>query len=206
MAGLDLYSVEGKRVGSVPLPKVLGGEVNRPLLWQAVRQYRANQRQGTADTKMRGEVSGGGKKPWRQKHSGRARAGSSRSPLWRKGGVVFGPHPREYRYELPQRMRKNALVSSLRAKVTDQGMTVVQDLEALEPKTKALARFLKQVGAGEKTLVVVEKQAVGLARISRNLRKVFVRAASDLTCYDVLACQKLVLTAEALKQLDGLQG
>lgn len=206
MAGLDLYSAEGKVIGSVPLPKILEGEVNRPLLWQAVRQHLANQRQGNADTKMRGEVRGGGKKPWRQKHSGRARAGSNRSPLWRKGGIVFGPHPREYRYELPQQIRKNALVSSLRAKAADQGMTVVQSFEALEPKTKALVRFLKQVGAGERTLVVVEKQTAGLARISRNLRKVFVRAASDLTCYDVLACRKLVLTAEALKQLEGLQG
>ncbi|MBI3312317.1 MAG: 50S ribosomal protein L4 [Candidatus Omnitrophica bacterium] len=198
---MELYNFEGKVVGSVAVPKVLEGPVNRAVLWQAVRQYLANQREGNAETKTRGLVSGGGKKPWRQKHTGRARAGSSRSPIWRKGGVVFGPHQREYRYELPISVRRSALLNSLKAKVGDQAVSIVESLEAVAPKTKALAQFLKNAKAEGSTLVVVEKSSPILARISRNLRKVVVRPASDLTCYEVLACKRMVVTAAALKQL-----
>ena len=206
MPGIELYNLEGKVVGSVPVPKSLEGSVNRAVLWQAVRQSLANQRQGNADTKRRGEVSGGGKKPWKQKHTGRARAGTTRSPLWRKGGVVFGPHPREYRYELPQQLRRSALVHSLRAKFDSQEVAVVEGLDAMEPKTRNLAKLLKQVGAVKKALLVVGKPAPMLARISRNISGVSVIPASDLSCYDVLASAKLVVTADALKLLEGLEG
>lgn len=202
---IDRVNLEGKVVGNVALPKSLEGAVNRALLWQVVREYLANQRQGTADTKRRGEVSGGGKKPWRQKHTGRARAGSTRSPLWRKGGVVFGPHPREYRTKLPDSMRRSALVHSLKAKVDSQELSVVEGLETLEPKTKALAKFLKQVGAAKKSLVVVDKPDAMLARISRNIPGVAVLPASDLTCYVVLASRKMVVTPAAFKKLEALQ-
>lgn len=204
--GMELFNLEGKVVGSIPVPKVLEGVVNKAVLWQVVRQRLANERQGNADTKRRGEVRGGGKKPWRQKHSGRARAGTIRSPLWRKGGVVFGPHPREYRYELSQHMKRTALLHSLRAKLSSQEVAIVQGLDGIEPKTRILARLLRQVGAQKKTLVIVDKSAPVLVRISRNIRGVMIRPASDLSCYDVLASHKLVVTAEALKQLEGLQG
>ena len=202
---MDLYSAQGKVVGSVPVPQVLEGPVNRAVLWQAVRQFLANRRQGTVQTKTRGQVRGGGKKPWRQKHTGRARAGTIRSPLWRKGGVVFGPHPREYRYELPGTVRRAALVSSLRAKIVSQAVTVVESLDGVEPKTKSLAHFLKSAQVEGGTLVVVEKSSPLLARISRNIPKVMVRPVAELNCYEVLASRKLLVTAAALKQLEALE-
>ena len=201
-AQVTLYSLQGKAVGSVDVPQVLQGPVNRLILWQAVRMYLANRRQGTADTKRRGEVSGGGKKPWRQKHTGRARAGSIRSPLWRKGGVTFGPHPREYRYSLPDRIRREALINSLRAKVIGRELAVVETLEGLNPKTKELAGLLEKMDACCGVLVVVEAPSAMLARISRNLPKVIVRPAADLNCYEVLASPKVVVTGAAWKQME----
>ena len=199
---VKLYNLQGQAVGSVDVPQALAGPVNRLILWQAVRMYLANRRQGNADTKRRGEVSGGGKKPWRQKHTGRARAGSIRSPIWRKGGIVFGPHPQEYRYHLPAQIRREALVNSLRAKVDSQELAVVETLEGLAPKTKALAGLLEKMEAGRGALVVVDAPSAILARISRNIPKVIVRPASDLNCYEVLASPKLVVTGQAWKQME----
>ena len=204
MPDIQLFDLEGKVIGSIQVPAVLEGPVNEAVLWQAVRMYLANQREGNADTKRRGEVRGGGKKPWKQKHTGRARAGSIRSPIWRKGGIVFGPHPRDYRYELPASVRKVALVNSLRDKVSSQSVAAVQGLEGIAPKTKALAQVLKKLQAEAKALLVVEKASSELLRISRNLCGVMVRPASDVTCYDVLAATKLVVTAGALKQWETL--
>ena len=202
MADINLYDLEGKVVGKVPVPAVLEGAVHEAVLWQAVRMYRANQRQGTAQTKTRGQVSGGGRKPWKQKHTGRARAGSIRSPIWRKGGIVFGPHPREHRYELPEKIRRMALVSSLRDKVGSQAMVVVQGLEGLEPKTKALAGLLRRLKADGGTLLVVDRPSAALARAARNLPKVEVKPAAEINCYDVLVRSKVILTADALKVLE----
>ncbi len=201
MSEINLHNLEGKVVGSVTLPKTLEGPADRVLLWQAVRMYLANQRQGNADTKRRGEVSGGGKKPWAQKHTGRARHGSIRSPIWRKGGITFGPHPREYRYELPAQVRRRALVESLKAKVTDQAVLAVEDLDKLAPKTKALHQLLEQIKA-DRALLVIDRPSSILARISRNLPRVQVKPASDLNCYDVLSHPRLVVTSAGLKQLE----
>lgn len=201
---IQLYDLEGKVVGSVKVPAALEGPVNEAVLWQAVRMYLANQRQGTVDTKTRGEISGGGKKPWRQKHTGRARAGSIRSPIWRKGGIVFGPHQRDYRYSLPASVRKVALVNSLRDKVSGQAVAVVKSLDGIAPKTKALAQLFRKLQAEKKVLLVVEKASPELLRISRNLKTAAVRPASDLTCYDVLSATKLVVTAGAFQQWEAL--
>lgn len=204
MAEVQLYNLEGKAVGSVPVPKGLEGPANEARLWQATRSYLANQRQGNADTKRRGEVRGGGRKPWKQKHTGRARAGSIRSPIWRKGGVVFGPHPRDYGYALPLKVRQAALLDSLKEKFTSQSVAVVETFEGIQPKTKALVGLLKGLGAESGALLVVENASASLARIARNLPDVRVRPTSDLTCYEVLDSRKLVLTAQALKQLEQL--
>ena len=204
MPEVKVHNLEGKVVRSVAVPKGLEGPVNRALLWQAMKTYLGNQRQGNADTKRRGEVSGGGKKPWKQKHTGRARAGTIRSPLWRKGGIVFGPHPRDYRSGLPAGLKRQALVSSLRAKVSDEAVSVVESFEGMQPKTKVLAELLKKIDAGQGALVVVDRASPDLLRASRNLRKVIIRPAAELNCYEVLASRKLVLTAEALRQLEGL--
>ena len=204
-AEIQLFDLEGKRVGSLQVPAALEGPVNEAVLWQAVRMYLANRRQGTAQTKTRGQVRGGGRKPWRQKHTGRARAGSIRSPLWRKGGIVFGPHPREHRYELPASVRKVALVNSLRDKIGGEAVAVIKTFEGLAPKTKALAQLLKKLQAERKVLLVIEKPSAELARISRNLAGVTaVKPASDLTCYDVLLSDKLVVTEGAFKGWEAL--
>ena len=204
MPTIQLHNQQGQVIGTLELPKSLEGDVNRSVIWQAVRMYLANQRQGTADTKTRGEVSGGGKKPWAQKHTGRARAGTIRSPLWRKGGIVFGPHPREHRYHVPAQIRREALIASLRAKVGSNAVLAVESLEGLTPKTKALAQLLDRMKASPSALLVVDQHNPLLARISRNMRKVSVKSAADLTCYDVLAYSRLVLTGTGLKKLEGL--
>ena len=202
---IQVVDLEGKAVGSVQVPAALEGPVNEAVLWQAVRMYLANRREGNAETKTRGQVRGGGKKPWKQKHTGRARAGSSRSPIWRGGGVVFGPHPHDFRYELPANVRKVALVNSLRDKVSSQAVVVLKSFEGIAPKTKALALLLRKLQAERKALLVVEKPSSDLVRISRNLAGVMaVKPASDLTCYDVLSATKLVVTAEAFKGWEAL--
>ena len=202
---IQLFDLEGKAVGSVPVPAALEGPVNEAVLWQAVRMYLANRREGNAETKTRGQVSGGGKKPWRQKHTGRARAGSTRSPIWRKGGVVFGPHPHDFRYELPASVRKVALINSLRDKVGSEALAVVKSFDGIAPKTKALAGLLRKIQAEKKALLVVEKPSPELVRISRNLKGVTaVKPASDLNCYDVLSATKLVVTAEVFKGWEAL--
>lgn len=204
MADIQLFDIEGKAVGTVKVPAALEGPINEAVLWQAVRMYLANQRQGNASTKTIGEVSGGGKKPWRQKHTGRARAGSIRSPLWRKGGTTFGPHPHYHGYALPASLRKTALVSSLRDKVSSQAVVAVKTFDGLPVKTKALAQLLGKLKASKKSLLVVEKASPELLRISRNIPSVSVRPASDLTCYDVLSSDRVVATAGAIKGWEAL--
>lgn len=202
---LELHDLEGKVVGKVSLPKVLEGPVESDIVWQAVRMYLANRRQGTADTKTRGEVAGGGKKPWAQKHTGRARHGTIRSPIWRKGGIVFGPHPHSFRYELPKPMRRSALLNSLRARVSEKAVSAIQPLEGLQPKTKVLSQLLRQINKEnkeKKILLVVDQSYPLLNRISRNIPYVRVRTASDVTCYDVLAYPQMIVTEAGLKRLE----
>ncbi len=199
-----LHSKEGRAAGTLPVSQTFGGPVNAAVLWQAVRMYLANQRQGTADTKTRGEVRGGGKKPWRQKHTGRARAGSIRSPLWRKGGIVFGPHPREYRYELPKALRVKALVESLKVRVQAGDLLAVEGLEGGTPKTAQIRELLNKMQLTTKTLVVTDGPDPALARITRNLPDVTVKSVANLNCYDVLRHDKLVVFAGVLARLEGL--
>ncbi len=201
MSDIQLYNKEGALVGTLDLPKTLEAPPEKAILWQAIRMYLANQREGNADTKRRGEVRGGGKKPWAQKHTGRARAGTIRSPLWRKGGVVFGPHPREYRYELPRKIRRAALLQSLRAKVETKNLLAVESLEGLPSKTKAFAEFLKKIKVEAGAVVVVDQVHPHLFRVSRNLPNVVVRVAKDLNCYEVLRFPHLVVTSAGWKKL-----
>jgi large subunit ribosomal protein L4 len=200
---IPVYNREGEIKSSIEVPRELKGAIHSPVLWQAVRMYLANRRQGTADTKRRGEVRGGGKKPYRQKHTGRARAGSIRSPLWRKGGIVFGPHPRSYRYELPKRIRRLALLNSLRDKVQSQAVALIEGLDDLEPKTKLWARLFGKLGFvnGKFTLLVVENPSDALQRGVRNLTHLAVRCASDLNSYEVLRAHRILATVEGWKRL-----
>src|SRR5574337_1131707 len=156
---IPVYSKEGEKVDNLQLDEEkFGGPIRKRLLRDAVIMYEANKRQGTASTKTRGEVAGGGKKPWVQKHTGRARAGSIRSPLWKGGGVSFGPKPRDYSYAIPKKARKIALFSALTARVRDNELIVVEDLNFDTPKTKQMIRVLKALGINdEKCLIVIPK-------------------------------------------------
>ena len=165
MPTADIKDVQGQRVGSVTLTEpVFVKDIQKPLLWQSVKAYLANRRQGTAKTRTRGDGRGGGRKPWKQKGTGRARQSSIRSPLWRGGGVVFGPHPRDYRVHQPQAVRRQALLSSLEAKWQDGAVTIVKTFTLEAPKTKQLAQALKALGVQGRALVLVDAPDPLLAR------------------------------------------
>ena len=177
------------------------GPVNARLLSQAVHMYRSNLRAGTASTKTRGAVSGGGKKPWKQKHTGRARAGSIRSPLWRHGGVVFGPHPRDFRYQLPKAIRRRALAESLKGKLQDHELVVVDGLQASEPKTKPFGRLARTFGVERSSVIVLDAFAEPLVKSLRNLHAFTLQRADDLNAFDVLNAQKVLITKSALQRV-----
>ncbi|MBI2094494.1 MAG: 50S ribosomal protein L4 [Candidatus Omnitrophica bacterium] len=201
-AALAVYNLQGKEVEKITLnPAIWSGRVNTALLVQAVAMYRTNQRIGTAATKTRGNVSGGGKKPWKQKHTGRARAGSTRSPLWRHGGIVFGPHPRNMHYRLPQTMRQRALLESLKGKVQDQELVLIDQLKADTPKTKPFSKLAKTFEVNRKALIVLEQPAEELIKSLRNLPQFSLQQASSLNALDVLNVHKVLLTKAAFERI-----
>ncbi|MFN3346766.1 MAG: 50S ribosomal protein L4 [Candidatus Bipolaricaulaceae bacterium] len=184
-------------------PEVFGAEVSEDLLWRAVRAYLLNQRQGTASTKTRGEVRGGGRKPWPQKHTGRARHGSIRSPIWRHGGVTFGPKPKDWDVELPKTMRRKALVSALSARAQEERVWLIDRLGFPRPKTKEALVLLSRLGLPEKTLVVVapEEYQVPVYKSFSNIPGVECHRADLLTAYHVLEHEGLLLTEKGLEAL-----
>ncbi len=200
---MDVYNIQGEKVGEIDLdPQVFDGKVNKELLYQVINAYLTNQRKGTASTKTRGEVSGSGRKPWPQKHTGRARAGSIRSPIWRGGGVVFGPKPRDYYIKLPARMKKLALKSGLNAKYINQDLLLLDSLEIDVPKTKKFQEILENLNLlNTKTLFVTTEPSKTTRLSCRNIPYVFLKRASEITAYDVLNCKKLVITQDGLKQI-----
>ena len=199
MAKLDIIDRSGKTAAQVDLPESLfAGNANDHLIYEAVVNYRANQRQGTAATKTRAAVRGGGKKPWRQKGTGRARVGSIRSPLWKKGGTVFGPQPRDYSYELPKKVRRNALRSALIKKHADQELVVASELDVKEPKTKEALALLKAYKIDSALLVDFAENA-NLFRAVRNLPQVKAVDVAGLNIYDVLAHKSVVFSRRAFE-------
>ena len=200
---LTIFNLSGAEVGQVALdPALWDGRVNLRLLSQAVAMYRTNRRAGTASTKTRGNVSGGGKKPWKQKHTGRARAGSIRSPLWRHGGIVFGPHPRDMSYRLPQTIRRKALLESLKGKLQDQELVVVDELSASQPKTKPFAGLAKAFQVDRKSVIVLDEPSDALVKSLRNLARFELRNAANLNAFDVLNAHKVLLTKAAFERLE----
>jgi large subunit ribosomal protein L4 len=197
---LAVVSQTRDRVGEVEVPAaVFGGPVREHLLHAAVRSQLAARRAGTASTKTRGLVSGGGKKPWRQKGTGRARAGSIRSPLWAGGGTIFGPRPRDYTFRLPKSARRAALCSALAARQGEGKLLVLDELTLPEAKTKRMVECLRGLGLeGESVLVVVPGADPTLERAARNLPRVKVLRVEGLNVYDVLGHANLVLTRPAL--------
>jgi large subunit ribosomal protein L4 len=191
------------RVRDVALrPEVFAVEANAHLMWEAVKEYRAGGRRGTHMTKNRALVSGTGKKPWRQKGTGRARVGEARNPLWRHGGTVFGPVPRDHSYSIPKKARLAALRSALSQRVTEGAFKVVDQFALEAPKTKVLKGILGALGADGKTLVVDHKPTQALLLSGRNLPGVKVVDSSQLNVYDVLDCGTLLVTQEALNKLE----
>jgi large subunit ribosomal protein L4 len=204
---LPVVSLSRQQVGTVEVPSpLLGGPVRTHLLHEAVKAQRASWRSGTHKTKTKGEVSGGGKKPWRQKGTGRARAGSIRSPLWPGGGTVFGPQPREYDYRLPRGARRAALRSALAMRHGEGRLTVVDAFTLPEAKTKRVREALATLGLEGSTLVVVPAVDPTVLRAARNLPDVKVLAEGGLTVFDVLGHRNLVVTRAALEQLAGRMG
>ena len=199
---LSLFDLAGKEVGSVDLDKlVFDGKVNKALLHQVILMYQANKRQGTASTKTRGEVSGGNSKPWRQKGTGRARVGSSRNPLWRKGGVAFGPHPKDYSYQVPKKMKQKALISSLNSRLNDNLVKVLKELTVETGKTKDFAKVLDTLKLERKTLFVCDKPQAMLIRSAQNLKTVSLKRWEMINAFDVLNYNNVVITEAALTQL-----
>lgn len=196
---IPVYNKIGEKIDSVQLDERFGGPVRKALLRDAVLMYEANKRQGNASTKTKGEVAGGGKKPWVQKHTGRARAGSIRSPLWKGGGVVFGPKPREYSYAIPKKARKRALFSALAARVRDNEVVVVEDLNFDAPKTKQMVEILKALGInGLRCLIVIPNANEMVWKSARNIPSVKVMNSAELNAYEVLKSEKVLLTRGAL--------
>jgi large subunit ribosomal protein L4 len=198
------YRLDGTEKGTRDLPSgVFECEARESVVHQAVLAYLANQRQGTAKAKGRTEVRGGGKKPYRQKGTGRARAGTIRSPLWRGGGVVFGPHPREYRHALPKKMRRIALCSSLSSRAKGGDILVVDDLEYTEPKTKNVAGLLKSLDSyHKKVLLVLDKSNPAVVKSARNIAGVRVILGGMLNAYEVLWADKIIFTQSALAAME----
>src|SRR3954470_9278303 len=202
MATVDVFDLRNQVVGSVDLnDSVFGAPVNENLIYEAVRHYRASLRGGNAKTKTRHEVSGSGKKLWKQKGTGRARMGSIRSPLWRHGGTVHGPQPKSYEYKLPRKMVLGALRSALSAKVRDGELRVVRAFELADAKTKRMAGVLGTLEAKNTVLLVEAGENTNLARASRNLPGVKLVPTKEVNVYDLLKYQEVLLSESAARKL-----
>lgn len=202
---VPVYSKQGKKKKEIELnDEIFGVRVNERLLQLARTAFAANLRRGTASTKTRKDVRGGGKKPWKQKGTGRARAGSSRSPIWRGGGTVFGPHPRSYNVNMPKTMRKQALISALSLRAKEQSLVVLEGVELDSHKTKEFAQIVKALPVTKKRALCIVKSLEGnLKRASQNLEGfVQVKQASDVNAYHVLQRGQLIIEEPALEQLE----
>ena len=200
---IPLFSAKGKKLESIELDKdTFTGKSNNALLYQLLRMYNANKRQGSASTKTRGDVRGGGKKPWRQKGTGRARFGSTRNPIWRGGGIAFGPHPRDHRYSVPKKMKRNAFISSLNAKLKSGKVLAVEAMVFDNPKTKNMSGLLKSLSIKGKVLFLVQKIDKNLQLASRNIEKLTLKKVSEATALDVLSNERVVLTKPVVETLE----
>ena len=202
MATVDIRNLKNEVVGTLDLAdEIFGGPINEGLMHQAVKQYLASQRSGTHKTKTRAEVSGSGRKPWKQKGTGRARVGEIRNPLWRKGGIVFGPQPRDYTYHLPRKMFRAALKSALALKLKENQLNVVDAFALEDHKTKALSQKLASMGFDRNVLLIDHQENPNLWLAARNLDDVEVLPNLQVTPYHVLNAQHVVFTKSAIQAL-----
>ena len=203
MANLKVLDMTGAEVGTIELAdSVFAVEVNAAVLHAAVRAYLLNQRQGTQSTLTRTEVSGGGRKPWRQKGTGRARQGSTRAPQWTHGGVALGPKPRSYRTDLNKKVKRLAMKSALSSKVLADELVVVNEIVATEYKTAVMAKMLKALGAEKKALVVLSEKNEMVIKSLSNIAGVKIAYVNTLNVYDILNCNKLVVVEAAAKKIE----
>ena len=203
MPKVDVYNVEGKKVSDVELKEeIFGIEPNEAIVHSVLVNYLANQRQGTQSTKTRAEVRGGGRKPWRQKGTGRARQGSIRAPQWIKGGIALGPKPRSYKYRINKKEKQLAIKSLLSSKVLENDLVVVDKFDFKEIKTKQMANAMNNLKVEDKALVVIPEKNENVQKSARNLANVRTSSVSTLNVFDLLKYKKLVLTVDAVKKIE----
>lgn len=197
---VEVFSVDKKKVGEIELSdEVFGSHVNKALFYEVVKMQLASRRRGTHDTKTKGEVRGGGKKPWKQKHTGRARTGSTRNPHWVGGGVAFGPKPRDYSYRVPAKVRSGALRSALAMRLKEKAFTVIDAIDFKSPKTKNVATMLEAFGV--ESALIVDQKNDNLMRSTRNLQKAKFLPDNGVNVYDILRYNHLFVTKSAVAEL-----
>ena len=201
MTKVAVVDIKGGKKGDFTLPEEFGGRVNQDVIHQAVVKYQASLRQGNASTKERADVSGGGKKPYKQKGTGRARAGSTRSPLWKGGGVTFGPHPRDFGYTIPKKIKTAALRESLKAKIVDENLICLDEIKGGFTKTKEFAQILKDLDVRGKILVVVADADESVLRVTRNIPRLSLMRVQDINAYDVLRNKNVLITKAAFEKV-----
>lgn len=199
---IDIRDINNSVVGKYVTEKLDPASVKEEVIHQVVVNYLANQRQGTHSTKTRGEVSGGGKKPWRQKHTGRARQGSIRAPHWVGGGIVFGPKPRDYSYELPKNLKRVALREAIEGKLRDNELLLIDSIEIDKPKTKEMVSILKKLGLDGSVLIITPDKDENLILSSRNIPQVTVKRVLDVNAYDIVSHNRVLVLKEAMQRLE----
>lgn len=203
MPKVDVYNIEGKKVSDVELSETIFGiEPNEAIVHSVLVNYLANQRQGTQSTKTRSEVSGGGRKPWRQKGTGRARQGSIRAPQWIKGGIALGPKPRSYKYRVNKKERQLAIKSVLSSKILENNIVVVDKVELKEIKTKNMVKALDSLKITGKTLILLSEKNENVQKSARNIEGVKTSLVNTINVYDLLKYNKLVMTLDTVKKLE----
>ena len=203
MPKIDVYNIEGKKVSDLELnEEVFGIKPNEKIVHSVLVNYLANQRQGTANTKTRSEVSGGGRKPWRQKGTGRARQGTIRAPQWFKGGIALGPKPRDYRYTVNKKERRLAIKSVLSSKVLENNLVVVDSLPLKEIKTKNMVKALENLKVEGKALIVLPEKNENVQKSARNIEGIKTSLVNTINVYDLLKYNKLILTVDSVKGLE----
>ena len=203
MAVADVFNIENKKVAQVDLnDSVFGAEVNEAIIYDVVKMQLASRRSGTASTKTRSDVSGGGKKPWRQKGTGRARAGTTRSPIWRGGGIVFGPHPRDFSYSIPKKVRKKAIICALSMKFKENKMLILKDFP-MEKISTHIFKGVFDLFSLKKALFVLDDDNVFLLKSSRNIKNVKMIRSEGINVYDILNHEHLILLEPSVKKIEG---
>lgn len=203
MPKVALYNVSGQQIGDIELnDAVFGVEVNQHVLYEVVKNQLANKRQGTQSAKTRAEVRGGGKKPWRQKGTGRARQGSIRSPQWIGGGVVFAPKPRDYSYTVPKKVKRLAMKSALSSKIESNEIIVLDELNLTQPKTKDMANILKNINSNKKALIVMAEKNENVIKSANNIPGVQTTLVNTLNVYDILKYDSFIITKDAVKKVE----